>query len=113
MVDILCDYFLLLSLVNYGFALEDNEEDNEVVMRFSLPPSDPQYSMKLRIMGGRDLLAKREFQVPATYKETSDREKKTKEMFSYLRFAHAVDSELMVMSASEEFKIDEVKKKHI
>jgi histone-lysine N-methyltransferase SETD3 len=83
--------------VNYGFSLDENEDDNEVVMKFSMDPSDPLYQMKLRMTGGRHLFTNREFQVPATYRETSDREKKTKELFSFLRFVHAVNSELLVL----------------
>jgi histone-lysine N-methyltransferase SETD3 len=86
--------------VNYGFSLDSNEDDNEAVMRFSLSPKDPLYSMKVRLSGGRTSFQNREFQVPATYRETSDREKKTKEMFSFLRFIHAEDSELMVLGSA-------------
>lgn len=94
--------------VNYGFSLDNNEDDNEAVLRFSLPPNDPQLMMKQRIAHGRNLLLPKEFQVPATYRETSDREKKTKEMFSYLRFIHAVDNELMVLSGGDEFKLEDI-----
>ncbi len=43
-------------------------------------------------MGGRESNANREFQIPAHY-----REKKTKEMFSFLRFVHAKGPELLAL----------------
>lgn len=88
--------------VNYGFSLDVNE-DNEVVMRVQLPASDPHYNMKIRFLGGREINAKREFQVPCNYKE-----KKCKELFSFLRYIHAVDSELMLLSSGEGFKLNEI-----
>jgi len=88
--------------VNYGFSLDDNE-DNEVVIRLQLPKNDPHFAMKLRMLGGRDTSAKREFQIPANYKE-----KKTKELFSFMRFVHAKDSELLLLSSSDGFKLDEI-----
>jgi histone-lysine N-methyltransferase SETD3 len=104
--------------VNYGFSLDENEEDNEVIMKFSMDSRDPLYAMKQRMTGGRKLFIDREFQVPATYRETSDREKKTKEMFSFLRFIHAVNSELMLLgnsgnnnnnnNAEDRIKIDDI-----
>ena len=86
--------------VNYGFALEDNEEDNEAVLRFACPPDTPNLALKTRLAGaaaGKSLLSLREFQVPASYRETSERELKGKEMLSFLRFVHATDAELMMM----------------
>lgn len=88
--------------VNYGFALDDNE-DNEAVVRLGLPETDPHYAMKIRFLGGREVNAKREFQIPESY-----REKKTKEMFSFLRFIHAKDSELMLLGQSDGFKLDDI-----
>jgi len=88
--------------VNYGFSLDDNE-DNEVVIRLQLPKNDPHFQMKLRMLGGRETSAKREFQIPANYKE-----KKTKELFSFMRFVHAKDSELLLLSSSDGFKLDEI-----
>jgi len=85
--------------VNYGFALEDNEEDNEAVIRLSIPADAPALSLKTRLVGGRNLLGVREFQVPATYRETHDRERKTKEMFAFARFALANEAELVEMSS--------------
>jgi len=89
--------------VNYGFCLDENSEDNESMMRFSIPPQDPHFHMKLRYLGNRENSSRREFQVPASYKE-----KKTKELFSFLRFVFAQDSELMVMSSTDGFKLDEI-----
>jgi len=77
--------------VNYGFTLEDND-DNEVVIRVALPKNDPHFAMKIQMLGGREASGNREFQVPANY-----REKKTKELFSFLRFVHARDEELMTL----------------
>lgn len=88
--------------VNYGFALDENE-DNEAVLRLQLPDSDPHYAMKIRFLGGREGNAKREFQVPGSY-----REKKTKEMFAFLRFVHAKDSELMLLGQTDGFKLDDI-----
>jgi histone-lysine N-methyltransferase SETD3 len=88
--------------VNYGFTLEDNE-DNEATIRVGLPSSDPHYSMKLRMLGGREHSAKREFQIPATFGH-----KKVKELLSFMRFINAVDAELMMLSAGENFKLDEI-----
>jgi histone-lysine N-methyltransferase SETD3 len=52
--------------VNYGFALEDNEEDNEALMQFACPPDAPALAIKTRLAAGKNILALREFQVPAT-----------------------------------------------
>jgi hypothetical protein len=73
------------------------------MLRVCIPPNDPHYHMKLRYLGGREHSSRREFQVPASY-----REKKTKELFSFLRFVHAQDSELMVLSSTDGFKLDEI-----
>jgi histone-lysine N-methyltransferase SETD3 len=88
--------------VNYGFSLDENE-DNEAVVRIGLPENDPHYAMKIRFLGGREINAKREFQIPGSY-----REKKTKELFSFLRFIHAKDSELMLLGQSDGFKLDDI-----
>lgn len=101
--------------VNYGFSLEHNEDDNEAVLNFpSLSMHDPTLIMKRRMLPPHmqaNAFNAREFQVPATYRETSEREKKTKEMFSYLRFVHAVDSEMMMLttnSAHGSIKIEDL-----
>ena len=94
--------------VNYGFALDDNEDDNEAVLHFAPSAShDPFYHTKLHMIPNAFTLDK-DFQVPATYRETSDREKKTKEMFAYLRFVVAVDSELMTMGDGERVKVEDI-----
>jgi histone-lysine N-methyltransferase SETD3 len=67
--------------VNYGFSLEENEADNEVMFLFEVPQSDPHYHMKLRFLGGLPRNAIRESQIPTNY-----REKKTREAFAFLRF---------------------------
>lgn len=53
--------------------MEENE-DNEAVLTAEIP-KDELYSMKLRFLGGNAQQARREFQVPMSYKD-----KKTKEM---------------------------------
>ena len=40
--------------VNYGFALDENE-DNEAVVRVALPSTDSHYNMKIRFLGGREV----------------------------------------------------------
>ena len=52
--------------VNYGFALEDNEEDNEALLAFACPPDAPSLARKNQMAAGKNLLSLREFQVPAT-----------------------------------------------
>jgi len=92
--------------VNYGFALDDNHEDNEAVIRVQLPPNDPHYHLKVRMLGGREISARREYQIPAWY-----REKKTRELFGFMRFVHARDSELLPFTSASngsELKLDEV-----
>ncbi len=73
-----------------------------MVLKVTLPRTDPHYDMKIRFLGGRPENCNREYQVPATYKE-----KKTKDLFSFLRFVHARDDE-MVMLPSDPAKIDEI-----
>lgn len=103
--------------VNYGFALDENEDnengdegkkgkgpsDNEAVLRVELPHTDPAYQMKIRFLGGKAHHARREYQIPANYKE-----KKCKEFFSFMRFLHAQDSELMLLSSSDGLKLDDI-----
>jgi len=88
--------------VNYGFALEDNE-DNQCVVPLEISAKDPQYQMKLRFLGGHHSSMRRRFQVPIHYKE-----KETKELFSFARFAFAKDSEIMLLGNAEDFKIDDI-----
>lgn len=94
--------------VNYGFALDDNSDaeaggnDNEAVVRAALSPDDPAYHMKIRFVGGREQLGRREFQIPANYKE-----KKCKELFGFVRLLVAQDSELMLLASADSAKVDE------
>jgi len=88
--------------VNYGFALEENE-DNQCLLPISIPANDPQFQMKLRFLGGHPSSARRRFQCPIQY-----REKETKELFSFARFAYAQDSEIMLLGDAESFKIDDI-----
>jgi histone-lysine N-methyltransferase SETD3 len=88
--------------VNYGFSLENNA-DCECTLRTELPKTDPSFSLKLRFLGGRVENSRREFQIPANY-----RQKKCKELLSWFRFIHAVDSELMMLGNSDGFKLDQL-----
>ena len=82
--------------VNYGFSLEDNE-DNQIAVWVGLIRDDPHFAMKCRYMGGPRAGAQlQRFQIPIDYKE-----KAAKECFSFLRFAHAKDSELLLLSSEE------------
>jgi hypothetical protein len=54
--------------VNYGFALDENE-DNQTVIPLNIPLNDPQYQMKLRFLGGHPSSTRRRFQIPVQYKE--------------------------------------------
>ena len=63
-----------------------------MVLRVALPKDDPQYIMKIRFLGGRETSATREFQIPANYKE-----KKTRELFSFMRFVYAKGPELVML----------------
>eukprot|EP00455_Lapot_gusevi_P048107 TRINITY_DN65_c0_g1_i4.p1 TRINITY_DN65_c0_g1~~TRINITY_DN65_c0_g1_i4.p1 ORF type:complete len:184 (-),score=92.33 TRINITY_DN65_c0_g1_i4:470-1021(-) len=73
------------------------------MFKVEIPMDDPHFLMKIRFLGGKPHNAFREFQIPIDYKE-----KKVKEAFSFLRFAHARDSEIMLLSAAETFKVDEI-----
>ena len=82
--------------VNYGFSLDDNE-DNQIAVWVGLQRDDAHYAMKCRYMGGPRAGAQlQRFQIPVDYKE-----KAAKECFSFLRFAHAKDSELLLLSSEE------------
>lgn len=59
-------FFYSRFFVNYGFALEDNEEDNEALLAFACPPDAPSLARKNQMAAGKNLLSLREFQVPAT-----------------------------------------------
>jgi len=88
--------------VNYGFTLLDNVEDNEAMIRVHLPATDPHFHMKMKILGGRENGARREFQIPAGYMQ-----KKVKELFSFMRFIHARDSEMLSINHGEH-KLEEI-----
>jgi histone-lysine N-methyltransferase SETD3 len=93
--------------VNYGFSLEENSADNQAVMWFTLPTSDAHYSMKVRLLGtskiGVTPNQPKRFQIPMDYSEDV-----TKECFSFLRFVHAKDSELMLLSSNEKFDVKKI-----
>jgi len=85
--------------VNYGFALDNNEDDNEAVLHVSCPATAPALAQKTRLVASNSnrallLLNPREFQIPASYRETNDRERKGLALFSYLRFCHGNEAEL-------------------
>jgi len=88
--------------VNYGFALEENE-DNQTMIPLAIPPNDSVFQMKLRFVGGHPSSTRRRFQIPIQYKE-----KETKECFSFARFAFAKDKEMMLLGDAAEFKIDDI-----
>jgi histone-lysine N-methyltransferase SETD3 len=73
--------------VNYGFSLDENP-DNEAVIRLELQPSDPSYVTKCNLLASRYARTRR-CQIPATYAN-----KKTLQMFTFLRFIHAQGPEL-------------------
>ncbi len=80
--------------VNYGFSLDENE-DNEAMIRLELPRNAPSFNFKLSCLGGNPMTARREYQIPATY-----RDQKTKELFGFMRLVHAKDSELLPLTQS-------------
>lgn len=92
--------------VNYGFSLEHNR-DNEALMQFTLHPNYKQYDLKVRMLGGdankNTVSVARSFQIPKMYSE-----KKVKECFSFLRFMHAAGPEIMLLSSSDQFRIDDI-----
>jgi histone-lysine N-methyltransferase SETD3 len=93
--------------VNYGFSLDENE-DNQAVIPLQLPADDPHYRMKLRFLGGHPNNTRRRFQIPTQYKEKITENEETKESFSFCRFCHAQDSEIMLLSSADDFKIDDI-----
>jgi hypothetical protein len=92
--------------VNYGFSLEENA-DNTGVLWFALPPSDPMAAMKLRLLSSAKVHLTagqpRRFQIPTDYSEDV-----TRECFSFLRFVHAKDSELLLLSSNEKFDVRKI-----
>jgi len=96
-------------LVNYGFALEHNE-DNQCQLHVAIPTTDPHYALKLRLLGGYASNARRRFHIPIQYSE-----KETRECFSFVRFALATEEEILKAGggkeageSSAEFKVDEI-----
>jgi len=89
-------------LVNYGFALEYNEE-NCGQIPISIPTTDPHYALKIRFLGGYASSARRRFQIPIQYSE-----KETREAFSFVRFAYANEAEILGLGKEEDFKVDEI-----
>jgi len=99
--------------VNYGFALEKND-DNEASITVELTQSDPSFDLKLKYINIFDhkdgtyrraeSSVQREFLIPKFYKE-----KKTKECFSFLRFTNATDSEIMMVTADENFRFEDIR----
>jgi len=90
--------------VNYGFALDENESDNEAVIRLALDHTDAAFSVKLRLLGNSMQATRQRFQIPA-----DSENKKTKKMFSFLRFMFAKDKELIDLQQVndiEDLKID-------
>lgn len=78
--------------VNYGFALPDNSQDNEAVLKYDFAPeSTLDWDFKRSHLGHRPLCHQRVYQVPADY---VDEKAKTKDMFSFLRFMHASSDQL-------------------
>jgi len=108
--------------VNYGFALESND-DNEGSITVLLTGKDPSFETKLKYINRfdqkdgtyrsvntslsksvSDIIVERDFLVPKFYKE-----KKTKECFSFVRFANATDSEIMSISGIQSFQLEDVR----
>lgn len=86
--------------VNYGFSLDENE-DNQAVIPLEVPGNDSMYSMKVRLAGHGNM--RRRFQIPIQYKE-----KETKELFSFARFAHAKDKEVLVLGSEDNIKLEDI-----
>ena len=73
---------------------------------FDIPRSDPHYTVKMNQLGGQARNMTRDCQIPTTYNE-----KKTRDAFAFLRYAHARDAELMAMSQSNEqyqFRVEDI-----
>lgn len=76
-------------------------------MWFTLPPGDPHASMKTRLLQTSKMNLQagqpRRFQIPMDYGEDA-----AKELFSFLRFVHAKDSELLLLSSNDRFDVKKV-----
>lgn len=87
-------------LIYYGFALENNE-DNEAIVVVDVPSTDGSLYTKRRMLGST-LNLQRTFQ--CGYSHTHDM---TKQMLSYLRFAAANDRELSALRGPS-FRVYEI-----
>lgn len=101
--------------VNYGFALEENA-DNEARFVFAIAPSDPFFDLRIRLLGGSSnpsgsssqsnhALSQREFSLVGAY---SSKDAHVREAFSFLRFAFARAAEVSVLAAAKDFRIADV-----
>mmetsp|Transcript_3916 Transcript_3916/g.7502 ORF Transcript_3916/g.7502 Transcript_3916/m.7502 type:complete len:601 (+) Transcript_3916:115-1917(+) len=94
--------------VNYGFTIDNNFIDNDAVFRATLPRDDPHFMMKFKYLHSS---ATREFQVPPTYSEdvsVLSENMKPRNMFSFFRFLHARDKELMLLSSADGYQIKDI-----
>jgi len=82
--------------VNYGFALDFNE-DNQVALFFAFSPDDPAAQLKHKILGGQKV---RRFQIAFEHKERC-----TKKCMSWLRIAQATLEELPTKGLPNDQKI--------
>jgi len=80
--------------VNYGFALDFNE-DNQVALFFDIPKDD-QAQIKAKLLGGN----RRRFQIAFEHKERC-----TKKCMSFLRIAHASIEELLPLTKLQDVTI--------
>jgi histone-lysine N-methyltransferase SETD3 len=84
--------------VNYGFSLEEND-DNESVFIVQVNPEDPQVRMKANLLHAAGLGLVKEFQIPANTKHA-----KTKACLAFLRLAMSSGSEMILLPSGEELK---------
>lgn len=84
--------------VNYGFALEDNS-DNETVLRFVLDQSDPLFPLKQKYIGPESLA----FQIPADLQH-----EKTLELFSFARWLVAKNEDVKLFFKQKNFALDKI-----
>jgi len=79
--------------VNYGFALDVNE-DNQVAVFFDIPKDDPSYQLKTKLLRGTGT---RRFQIAFEHKERC-----TKKCVSFLRIALASLEELLPLAKKQQ-----------
>jgi histone-lysine N-methyltransferase SETD3 len=77
-------------LLNYGFALEDNS-DNEAAFEVKLEPGEPFFAAKMRLLGS----AARKFNLTASCSDFA-----SKECFSFLRIAVAHNEEMLLLAGA-------------